>query len=730
MTTQSRRQFLGAAGSIAAAAGAFSMLPASIARALAIPARTRSGTIEDVEHVVIMMQENRSFDHYFGTMPGVRGFGDRFTIPLPGGRTVWEQSDGTRNVLPYHLDSARGNAQRVDGTPHSWRDSQDAWDGGRMSEWAVHKESHSMGFYRQAEIPFQWALADAFTLCDAYHCSIQAGTNPNRLVLWTGTNGPTGDGTAAVVNEWDYIGAPEVGYQWTTYPERLQRAGVSWKVYQFMPDNFGDNSLSGFIRYREANKVMGNDAEGAPYLPYEDSYDSIDPLIKGIANTMPDGGFMEAFRADIGAGRLPQVSWIVAPAAYSEHPDPSSPVQGAWYVEDVLRSLTADPEVWARTVLLVNFDENDGYFDHVPPPAAPALSVDGMSTGASTCDVAAERFTHPAPAGTVAQPAPDGGVYGMGPRVPMLVLSPWSRGGWVDSEVFDHTSVIRFLEARFAVEEPNISPWRRVVAGDLTSAFNFADPNHEALPTLPTVTRRGAALVRAAQERRVQVPVPLPSEQRLPLQPAGTRPSRALPYEVGVGADVDLTTGAIRVLFANTGTAGAVFHVYDRLHLDRLPRRYTVEAGASLVGDWSTIEDGGRYDLWLLGPNGFHRTFAGAIAIAEPDDEGVQVPLAEQALLPEVLVEYEPDRRVLRLTMANRGAAGCSFSAVANEYGNDERTHVVSAGRDVVEEWDLEPSSGWYDVSVTVAELPGFERRLAGRLENGEHGISDPALGG
>ena len=187
-----------------------------IARALAIPANNRTGTIADVGHVVILTQENRSFDHYFGTMPGVRGFGDRFTIPLPGGRSVWEQSNGTRIVMPYHLDGSTGNAQRVDGTPHTWDDAQAAWDDGRMAQWPLHKRDHSMGYYRQAEVAFQHALADAFTLCDAYHCSLQAGTNPNRLFLWSGSNGPTAANVAAVVNEWDSPGP--VSYTHLTLP--------------------------------------------------------------------------------------------------------------------------------------------------------------------------------------------------------------------------------------------------------------------------------------------------------------------------------------------------------------------------------------------------------------------------------------------------------------------------------------------------------------------------------
>ena len=207
-----RRQFLQNTGMAAAALAAF---PPSIQRALAIPAHNKTGTIRDVEHIVILMQENRSFDHYFGTLRGVRGFGDRFTIPLPGGRSVWQQSDATgKSVLPYHLDQSTGNAQRFSGTPHSWSDGQAAWDGGRIEQWVRYKTPASMGYFKQPEIPFQWALGNAFTLCDAYHCSMHTGTNSNRMFMWAGTNGPTGAGVATVNNEWDSIDSSALGYEW------------------------------------------------------------------------------------------------------------------------------------------------------------------------------------------------------------------------------------------------------------------------------------------------------------------------------------------------------------------------------------------------------------------------------------------------------------------------------------------------------------------------------------
>ncbi|AFI68360.1 phosphocholine-specific phospholipase C [Burkholderia pseudomallei] len=723
-----RRRFLQGTATTGIAAATLAAFPLSIRRALAIPANNRTGTIRDVEHIVILMQENRSFDNYFGTLRGVRGFGDRFGIPLPNALTVWQQRNATGAlVLPYHLDGSKGNAQRVSGTPHSWDDGQNAWDGGRMYQWPRYKNTASMGYFRESELPFQFALANAFTICDAYHCSMHAGTNSNRMFMWTGTNGPTGAGVASVVNEWDDIGPSTFGYEWKTYPERLQEAGVSWKVYQNMPDNFTDNALAGFRQYRRANEASGKPVSNSDKVvspAYDPASDDVrNPLYKGIANTMPDGGFLGAFKEDIRAGKLPQVSWVVAPAAYSEHPGPSSPVQGAWYIQEVLDALTATPDVWSKTVLLVNFDENDGYFDHVPSPSAPSLNPDGSPAGKTTlpeADIAFERFTHPKPPGTKSQPQPDARVYGPGVRVPMYVISPWSRGGWVNSQVFDHTSTLRFIEARFGVREPNISAFRRAVCGDLTSAFNFVRPNNEPLPTLAgRKTRAQADALRAAQQQMPQI-VP-PANGLLPRQETGTRPSRALPYELHVNAVARTLDGTLRLVFANTGQAAAVFHVYDKLNLGRLPRRYMVEAGKQLDDVWAAMTDnGGKYDLWVLGPNGLHRHFTGDMNRLR----------AGGAPVPEVRAEYDRQHGNVQLLLRNEGARECVFTVRAKAYRDDGPwTFKVKGGAERKHHWKLDGSGNWYDFVVTCDADTGYSRRFAGRVETGEHSVSDPAMG-
>ncbi|MCE4553640.1 phosphocholine-specific phospholipase C [Roseateles cellulosilyticus] len=719
MTSSSRRTFLQSV----AAAGTLGAFPPVIQRALAAPAKVVTGTIKDVQHVVILTQENRSFDHYFGTLAGVRGFGDPFPLPVvdrPGliqGRSVWvqptEPTNATSNpavpgrtqpkiLAPFRLNTKLNfNLMRVDGTPHGWGDRH--WDQGRMNWWPLTKHNHSMGYYGAEDIPFQFALANAFTICDAYHCSLAGSTNPNRLFIWTGTNDPLGrSGGPAVSNRNDWFdNLPD--YTWTTYAERLQAAGISWQVYQNMDDNFTDNPLAGFRPFRDGwfNRAGASAA------------------LKARGITTRD---LDLLRQDVVNGTLPQVSWIVANEEGSEHPGPSSPAQGADYTARVLEALTANPEVWASTVLLVNFDENDGFFDHVPPPAAPSVvrwsddPAQRQLAGASTVDTSGEYHEVENPL----SPAPDTlhWPYGLGPRVPMYVVSPFSKGGWVNSQVFDHTSVLRFLEQRFGVMEPNISPWRRAVCGDLTSAFNFANPNHSTdflrqLPDTRTLADRTRALGNPTKPRPT-----LPATLSLPVQASGVRPSSALPYELAATASV--AASRVTVAFVNTGSAAAVFHVYDRLRLADVPRRYTVEPGKQLQGQW--LPDGrGAYDLWILGPNGFHRHItgnAGLLAMAG-------------AANPEVQVSADRSSGDLLVKLLNGGGAACEFQLAANRYGSGQpgRYTVVARGEQALR-LPLAASGRWYDFSVTATGLAGFSRRFAGRVETGAPSISDPAMGG
>jgi len=699
MLDMDRRKLLLAAGAGMVAAG-------SIGKAFAIDADVRSGSLMDVEHVVILMQENRSFDHYFGSMAGVRGFGDRFPIPSAAGhprQTVWTQFQDPAvpaAVAPFHLDTNASFAlMRAEGTPHSWPDAQAAWDQGRMSRWPEAKTVRSMGHYLAGDIPFQFALAEAFTLCDAYHCSMQTGTNSNRLFLWSGTNDPSGaQGGPSIGNSHDSLvkdGGSPIGYRWTTYVERLQAAGIDWRIYEDMADNFTDNPLAGFTRFRDAHDA----GPGGP------DHDLID---RGLSTQK-----LDRLRQDVVAGKLPQVSYIVADAASSEHPAASSPAQGADYTARVLEALTANPAVWSRTALFVMFDENDGFFDHVPPPAPPSrdpAAPDGLAGGSTVATGGEYHLVRSEADAKSENPALIGRPYGLGPRVPMYVVSPWSRGGWVNSEVFDHTSVIRFLEQRFGVQEPNISPWRRAVCGDLTSAFDFRRPNDARtwapLPATAAQSARAAALPG-------ETPAAPPAEPHMPVQASGARRSRALRYRLEVSADV--ADDRVRLIFENAGRAAAVFHVYDRLHRDRIPRRYTVGAGESLAGDWAGREND-PYDLWIVGPNGFHRHIAGVQTMAEP----------------RVSLSADPGRQSIALMLSNPGKTARRIEASPMAYGHalGARSFTLAPGQSTTARWSLSATHGWYDIAVRLPAETRYLRRFAGRLESGRDSISDPAMGG
>ncbi|ANJ67400.1 phospholipase C, phosphocholine-specific [Halothiobacillus diazotrophicus] len=714
MPIDNRRDFLRALAGTVGAAAAVSVLPPAIRNALAIEANHRTGTIKDVEHIVVLMQENRAFDHYFGTMAGVRGFGDRFPIPLPDtqnvqGKSVWYQTNDAdpahpQVIPPFHLNTVQTfDYMRVTGTPHTWLDAQAAWNNGKMNTWPTYKHNHAMGYFTAEDIPFQYALANAFTLCDAYHSSFQGGTNTNRLFHWTGTNDPLGKGHGpATYNNYDHFdGDPgkNGGYTWTTYPERLEKAGISWQIYENMADNFTDNPLAGFKVFRDAW--------------FEKPGYSKSLKARGVSTRD-----LDKLKEDVLADKLPQVSWIIATADGSEHPDASSPAQGADYTAHVLEALTANPDVWSKTVFIVNFDENDGFFDHVPPPSAPAYThydadpKKAAFAGASTVDTTGEYHEIILPYQTnPLEPLALHRTYGLGPRVPLYVISPWSKGGWVNSQVFDHTSVIRFIEERFGVKEPNISPWRRAVCGDLTSTLDFKDPDNtaffKAFPDTVEQAKRARALTKKTTPET-------PTTLSLPVQATGTRPARALPYALHTSAK---THGADRIelTFGNTGSAAAVFHVYDRKHLDQVPRRYTVEAHKTLTGSWDLAADGGAYDLWVLGPNGYHRHFTGH---------------ATQSSV-EIQVQYDVPGEMVVLVMTNHGQEAADYHVAANAYFDQGPwTGTVVPNSIVERRWPLQASSHWYDFTLTLPQHPGYSRRFAGHLETGKPSISDPALGG
>lgn len=685
MPSLDRRRFLQLSGGVAAGAALSQLLGESVARAASIPANRATGSIKDVEHVVIFMQENRAFDHYFGTLNGVRGFGDPHPAILPSGKDVWHQNDGSRDILPYHPDAPNLGMQYMEDLDHSWRLTHEAFDGGKYDKWLPTKSDATMAYYERGDIPFHFALADAFTVCDAYHCSVLGPTDPNRYFMFTGWDG--NDGTGGGPDLWN----AEVGYSWSTYPEQLEKAGVSWKVYQDVGDgldaadywgwtgdayigNYGDNSLLYFTQYQDAK-------------PGSALYEKA----RTGTNAKAGDDLFRVFRDDVKAGRLPQVSYVVAPEAYSEHSN-WPPNFGAWYAANILDALTSNPDVWSRTAVFFMYDENDGFFDHLVPPHPNTPQIPGASTVPTAGEYYDGRETF---SGKSDVP----GHFGLGVRVPMIVASPWSMGGWVCSETFDHTSVVRFLEERFGVRSPNISDWRRAVCGDLTSAFDFSAAGASAPPMPNTSSYKPLDHNRHPSYK----PTP-PALGSMPKQEAGTRPSRPLAYALGVEALVK--DGSLVSRWTNGGALGSHVQVRSNL-LPQGPYSYTIGAGASLKASWAL---GATYDVHMHGPSGWYRRFAGTTAAADV----------------RVSVSADGDARHARFRIENAGSIRASLE-LQDAYGHGSQPLALRPGqaRTVV----VPTSAGWYDLTVRSATDPTLVRVLAGRLEDGRPSTSDPQLG-
>jgi len=677
----SRRRFLQYTG-LGAAAAATVGIGAGAAAASTTAARGLpkgwSGTIADVKHVVILMQENRSFDHYFGTLRGVRGFGDKQILGYPNGTSIFQQPDPARTdlgyLLPYNLtDQTDGDLD------HSWEGDHEARNGGLWNNWVPAKSEETMGYFTRNEIPFQYAVADAFTICDGYHQAIMAPTSPNRMYFWTGTS------SGWISNPDDYTvdfgsdaGTPEV----TTYPELLQKAGVSWQVYtndqvgdsgsypDYFLGDYGDNPLWFYQQYNSTNSRDGGTSEIAvrgAVTPWQTDAGA-PPLSETHAAYV-----LSSFIKDVKSNSLPQVSWIVAPAGYCEHPS-YTPDYGAHYVNTVLQTLFSDPELWKNTALFITYDEHDGFFDHQLPPFAEATVTDEYI---------------------------DGLPIGPGTRVPMLICSPWTRGGYVDSNVYNHTSMLEFLAAWTGVKPANVTPWRASVTGDLTTAFDFKNPDFSIPGNIPTLDQTWAL----TQLTGGSTTPPAEGDQAMPAQEAGTRPHR--PSNLQLHADVTVNRATLQVAAAltNTGTVGASFAVYPDDYLTFAPTPITVHPSSSGSYVWDAALTGGKYAFSVYGADGFLTSFAGEVVAAGLNAGPVPVVTAAVASA----------TKTLELTLANQGEQAVVYTVTPNEYKGSTQTVTVKTGGRKGISWPTD-QYGYYDVVITTNTADGFRRRYAGRI--------------
>ncbi|MEU7890952.1 phosphocholine-specific phospholipase C [Microbispora bryophytorum] len=719
MPELSRRNFLGTAAAVTGAAAVGAALPNASAAAATTQKKPGHppkpyGDIRDIKHVVVIMQENRSFDHYFGALKGVRGFGDRSTIVLPGGKTVWEQpktlTDGADTQYPWRLSGAKTwsgatppsaelGAANYGGTSHGWTDQHGAWYGGLMNGWYYAKGGPTtLGYLDRHDLPFHYALADAYTVGDAYHCSVLSATGPNRTFLWGGTiNADHKHGSFTA-----YDGGDERGkfLPWESYAETLQAAGVSWRVYQ-CADDYGDNGLEYFNTFAKLDPTQGGTAAPGDVY-YDNGVKNVPEPATGLSGNADN--LIAAIRADVLGGTLPQVNWVVNNQFFSEHPV-TAPSNGAYFLRGVLEALNADPDVFNSTLVIINYDENDGQFDHVPPPVPAPGEADEFVSGT----MAAYGVTEPLP-------------VGLGFRVPLILISPWTRGGWVTSEVSDHTSVIQLIEkwtsalGKPAVS-PNISEWRRKVCGDLTTAFDFEKPVY-GMPDLPET----GPLI---PETRY---TPLPGDNTMPTQEEGTKRARPLPYQPN--ANLTGFTGAVANLtFSNEApfvTKASHFSVYNnRAGLPTLaqypaafPGQYTVAAKSTMSGTGAvgSSADDTAYDITVTGPNRFLRRFVGDVTTAGKD-------LVVEADYYDGKSTKNPK---LKLWLRNTGDTRVTFTITHNNYisGKPQTVKVNAHGK---EAWTVNPvkeSDGWYDVTVTADNDEGWSQRFVGHLETGEASVT------
>ncbi|MBS1949519.1 MAG: Phospholipase C [Cytophagales bacterium] len=788
-------------------------------------------TWRDAEHIVILMQENRSFDHCFGSLRGVRGFNDPRAFFLPNKNPVWLQTNKKGETFaPFRLNIKDTNATWMGSLPHTWADQTDARNGGRHDQWLNVKKSGNrdyrnipltMGYYTREDIPFHYALADAFTVCDQNFCSSLTGTTPNRLYLWTGKIRESAQAQARVRNE-------ETDYNseaaWKTFPERLEENGISWKIYQneisvgvgFEGDeepwlaNFGDNPIEMFEQYQvrfhpayikqlpvtidqlkktiaaekaaltrldkgkkytELNRhIASSERELNKLLIFQKKYtlenysklseeqkhlhekafttNVSDPDYRTLASlrytdngtervmNIPKGDVLFQFREDVTNKKLPTVSWLVAPENFSDHP--SAPWYGAWYLSEVLDILTQNPEVWKKTIFILCYDENDGYFDHVPPFVSPVPGDQLSGTVSGGIDTLTEYVRLEDDLKRKMASHARGGPIGLGYRVPLVIASPWSRGGAVCSQVFDHTSILQFLEKFLSqktgkkITEPNISTWRRTVCGDLTSTFvpyqgellklpefllhdEFVESIHQAQ------FKKNPSGYHALSDHEIALVNQSQSSSVLPRQESGNRLARPLPYELYANGKVtdqlefQITLESRNEIWKNEA-AGSPFlmYCYNPVFLQRA---YAVSPGDKITDGWTQkFMNDSNYHFFVYGPNGFFRKFKG---------KANNHPI-------EIICQYEKNNNqftgTLELVINNTSDRIITIDLSDNSYQQAKQTKEIAPRSSAVMKSNLKSSSGWYDVSVKIPTDTTFEYRYAGHIETGNESISDPAM--
>lgn len=835
---ESRREFLRKTLLFSGAAGIASFMPSSIQKAFAIDPDPGSSFL-DAEHIVILMQENRSFDHTLGSLSGVRGFNDPRAVRLPNGLPVWYQTDKRgKTYAPFRLNLKESKVTWMGSLPHSRASQVDAYNQGKYDQWLTSKQSGNkqyaampltLGYFTREDLPFHYALADAFTVCDQNFCSGMTSTTPNRSFFWTGKITEMKDGLQKVNIRNDDFAYGKM--TWQTFPELLEKNGINWRFYQNETScggglsgeerawlsNFGCNLLEFFQAYQvkfkdtyirnlevqvrdlpaqiaaleekspaseeQAEKIRTDIRKKSEALEKAEAdlkefsaahYDKLSDFSKSLhqraftvnrgdnnyrsleklqfkergkqrALEVPKGDVLYQFRKDVDQGQLPAVSWLAGPKNFSDHP--SAPWYGAWYVSEVLDILTKNPEVWKKTIFIITYDENDGYYDHVKPFVVPDLKQkdSGACSPGIDSEVEMVRLANELKQGIPKKQAREGAV-GLGFRVPMYIASPWSRGGKVCSQVFDHTSTLQFLEYFFNkklqknIHLDHISTWRRTICGDLTAAFTPFRQQQEQLPfldrnqyieTIYNAQFKDAPGGFIEIEDLTQARQTVWTDKFNRVQETGVRKSLSLPYAhdaIGYVKDgkFNLQMHVDPNIFGER-TSGTAFNVYSPLgyrNEQGEPETYrnwnfAVKSGDRLGYQWDLARfEGSNYAFELHGPNGFYRKFAGQ----------KDAPALWAAVAPEIRPLTKAATGKLQLTLKNNAEKAVTVMVESLNYQSYSAVREIRPAQETVLSLDIAGQGNWYDMAIRIKGETGFVIQLAGRLETGAETTTDPLL--
>jgi len=371
--------------------------------------------MEKIQHVIWILQENRSFDNYFGTFPGADGIPpDTCLDILPG---------SARCVKPFHMPTPMPACDLA----HEWEIAQAAYDHGAMDGfvWA-EGSSFTMGYLDGSDIPNYWDYARHYALADRFFSSLTGPSMPNHLYTVAAQSGGLITNVCSRDHELEELEQDmddPNGFSFASMVNLLAHGDISWKYYVETP--------------KVAPKV---DDPCHVYYPRPQQLGLWNPL-PGFKSIRDDPKLMShlvnltEYQQDLQEGTLPQVSWIIPDFQDSEHP-PEPVDQGMWYVTNLVNQLMKSP-YWGSSVIFLTWDDYGGFYDHVPPPQVDA--------------------------------------FGYGPRVPLIIISPYAKPGYITHQTGDFTSLLRFIEERFQLRYLTA---RDHFANDMSDAFDFSQtPN-------------------------------------------------------------------------------------------------------------------------------------------------------------------------------------------------------------------------------------------------------------